>query len=523
MEQIQSTPLKRIRLSTTAAQSERRHHFDKDAIAELADSLASVGMLSPIIVRPFKFSKVLNYSQAEQAQDLELVAGERRYLAAKHAKLEEVPVSVRELSDEQVLEVQLVENLQREDLHELAEAEGYEALQKLGHSAEEIANKVGKSKASVYARMKLLALSPAGRKAFYAGKITASVALLLARIPVEKIQAEALKAVTTTRWNDDSAMSYREASGLIQRKYMLRLSDAGFKTEDATLVPGAGACGACPKRTGNQRELFGDVKGADVCTDPVCFRSKLEAHASRVMVQAKERGQKILSGAAAKKIFPYHGDSPDSHQAVSLGDRCWEDSKGRTYGQLLGKDFQPILVVHPESGKIHKIATRDQVRETFKEKGVKTARSNIPNTESNAQKKAKLEKKFRRALLAAVREKLPNKLSSDDMHTLAVRFREEIWNDAIKVLAELWGVESVKGKYGMQDLDAPMDKYLRALPDKDLPKAFFDMIFCREVLVSGYSTDKPTHLLAAAKRLHINAEQIRKDCQPVKAKKKEKR
>jgi ParB/RepB/Spo0J family partition protein len=506
MHQVQSLPITRIGLSQTTSQIERRAHFDKAAIAELAESLTTVGMLSPIIVRPTKGN----------GHDVELVAGERRYLAAKHAGLTEVPVSVRELTDEQVLEVQLVENLQREGLHELAEAEGYEALQKLGHSAEEIADKVGKSKAYVYARMKLLALSPAGRKAFYGSKITASVALLLARIPVTKLQEEALKQVTQTRWNDDSAMSYREAANLVQREYMLKLSDSGFKTEDATLVPAAGACGPCPKRTGNQRELFGDVKGADVCTDPVCFKAKLAAHAARVIEQAEARGQKIITGTAAKKIFPYHGDSPNSDQAVSLGDRCYEDSKQRTYGQLLGKDFEPTLVIHPESGKVVKVATRDQVRETFKDKGIKTAKSNVRNSDAAAQKRVKLERAYRRALYAAIRPKLPDHMGPEDYRVLALRLLERAGHDSVKILAELWELEPVKSKYGPPDFDEATGKFLKSLPEEQLPQIFFDLIFVNELHVWSYGSGTPTLMLATAKKLKINAEQIRKDCQPAK-------
>lgn len=266
--QVQSIRLANIAVSETGAQAERRKHLDKAKLAELAESIKTVGLLSPIIVRIIDGV-------------FEIVAGERRYLAAKLAGLEHIDASVRDLTDDQVLEVQLVENLQREDLHELAEAEGYEALQKLNHTAEAIADKVGKSKAYVYARMKLLALCKDARKAFYEGKLSASTALLLARIPNDKLQAQALKENTQDRW--DGPMSYRAAAEHIQNNYMLRLSDAGFKTEDPELVPAAGACGACPKRSGNQKELFGDVKGADICTDTVCFAAKRQAHAARVM------------------------------------------------------------------------------------------------------------------------------------------------------------------------------------------------------------------------------------------------
>jgi ParB-like chromosome segregation protein Spo0J len=78
--------------------------------------------------------------------------------------------------------VQLIENLQREHLSELAEAEGYEALTKLGRTVDEIAAKTGKSKGVIYARMKLLALGPEGRKAFYDGRPSASIAVLVAQV-----------------------------------------------------------------------------------------------------------------------------------------------------------------------------------------------------------------------------------------------------------------------------------------------------------------------------------------------------
>jgi ParB/RepB/Spo0J family partition protein len=142
MNDLRTIPLSSLRLSQTQAQAERRAHFDQAKLAELAESIKTVGLLQPLVVRPAPPYIVEHNDQGPvyetEVGACEIIAGERRYLAAQLAGLVEVPCSVRQLTDEQVLEVQLVENLQREDLHELAEAEGYEALQQLGHSIDGI-------------------------------------------------------------------------------------------------------------------------------------------------------------------------------------------------------------------------------------------------------------------------------------------------------------------------------------------------------------------------------------------------
>jgi ParB/RepB/Spo0J family partition protein len=228
-------------------------------------------VLQPIVVRPLAALRGL--------AKYELVAGERRWLASKQAGLAHIQASVRVLTDEEVLEVQLVENLQRKGLHELEEAEGYDELMKLKKiGAEQLVAMVGKSRSYVYARLKLLALCPEARKSFYAGELDASRALLIARIGHHDTQRQALKDVTKGRYAGDEAMTYREAHRHILDHYMLALKNAPFDIKDPGLLPKAGDCIKCPKRTGNQADLFGDVKNADVCTDPKCFDDKRQAH-----------------------------------------------------------------------------------------------------------------------------------------------------------------------------------------------------------------------------------------------------
>jgi ParB/RepB/Spo0J family partition protein len=166
-----------------------RKTFAKDKMAELRDSIRAKGVIQPIIARPLKVG-------------YEVVAGERRFRASKDAGLVEIPAIVRTLTDTEVLELQVIENGQREDPHPLEEAEGYEALLKCTHAngerytADEIAAKVGKSRSYVFGRLKLCALCPEGRKAFYDGELDASRALLIARIGHHDTQRQALKDVT---------------------------------------------------------------------------------------------------------------------------------------------------------------------------------------------------------------------------------------------------------------------------------------------------------------------------------------
>src|SRR5947207_69343 len=159
---LQLVPLPKLHPSKSHVQELRRARFTKDSLKKLADDLKRNGLMQHPLVRPLPPANSGNY---------EIVAGERCWLAAKVAGMAEIYVSVRELTDDQALEAQLSENLQREDLHELEEAEGYGELMTLKKiTAEEVAALIDQSRSYVYARLKLLALCPEARKDFYAGE-----------------------------------------------------------------------------------------------------------------------------------------------------------------------------------------------------------------------------------------------------------------------------------------------------------------------------------------------------------------
>jgi ParB/RepB/Spo0J family partition protein len=347
--------------SNTHIQELRRKRFDPKLIGELAESIKGVGVLQPILARPL---------QGEGAKALEklgkstfqIVAGERRFLAAGKAGLKEIPATVRELTDEQVLEVQLIENLQREGLHELEEAEGYEELMKLKKiGADAVGDMVGRSKGYVYARVKLL-LCPEARQAFYGGTLDASKALLIARIGHHDTQREAMKMITKGEWGR-GPMNYREAHKYIVDHFMLRLKSAPFDTADEQLLAKAGSCAKCPKRTGNQKDLFGDVKDADTCTDPKCYDDKRQAHYGAARKKLEDQGKKVLAGDAAKKIFPgwnsQNNWERDRLQGgyQKLSDHTYVGYTQKKVSEVVGDDYEPVLVQHPGTGEILKVAT----------------------------------------------------------------------------------------------------------------------------------------------------------------------
>lgn len=163
---IQDLPLSSLQSSKTNP----RKHFDERKLAELAESIRANGILQPLLIRPL-------------GNAYEIVAGERRFRAAKLAGVEQVPVVVRELSDEAVAEAQMIENGQREDVHPLEEAAGYHNLLRFGkRNVGWIAGRVGKSEKYVYDRMKLLELTKPAQQLFWDGEIDAGHAILLARL-----------------------------------------------------------------------------------------------------------------------------------------------------------------------------------------------------------------------------------------------------------------------------------------------------------------------------------------------------
>lgn len=185
-----------------------RKSFPEDKLQEMANSIIKVGLLSPILVRTAREGKH------------EIVAGETRWRAAKIAGLSEVQVTVRELTDYEAMEVQILENLHRNDLSPLEEAHGFKNLLEksqegiAGYTIDELADKIGKSRTYVYDSLKLTELPEVAVKALNESKLNRSTALMIARLD-PRVQTSALSTLVN-KAEPGSPIPVRQAKDLIK-------------------------------------------------------------------------------------------------------------------------------------------------------------------------------------------------------------------------------------------------------------------------------------------------------------------
>ena len=253
---INATEYRNVSLSLlTESKTNPRRTFDDVALQELASSIRAQGVLSPLLVRPLN------------DRSFEIVAGARRYRAAQLAEVNSVPVRIVQLTDAQAIEMSIVENLQRKDVHPLEEAQGFRALLNLDepkYSIEQIAAKTGKSPAYCLARLKLTELAPAVVEAFANDEIGVDHALLLAKLQPSQ-QEQALAACFKEDWSAGGQkakrilLPVRNLQFWIESNILLILKDAPFDKRDAQLIPAAGSCVDCPKRTGHNKLLFSEL------------------------------------------------------------------------------------------------------------------------------------------------------------------------------------------------------------------------------------------------------------------------
>jgi ParB/RepB/Spo0J family partition protein len=237
------------------------------ALKELIDSVKLHGVIQPIVLRPTGDKK------------FEVVAGERRFRAALSAELATIPANIRELTDEEAFEVQVTENLQRKDVHPLREAHAYKFLvdkDPVHNTPLELALKFGKTEHYITTRLKLNDLVPDAKKDFQENLMTIGHALIIARLQPTDQQAVIRDQAISYRDGKKQVKFYppiQELEEHINDSIICSLADAAFKTDDTKLLPKAGACLTCPKRSG-ANQLFADVKDKDRCFDPACFLAK---------------------------------------------------------------------------------------------------------------------------------------------------------------------------------------------------------------------------------------------------------
>lgn len=252
-----------------------RKFFGSLELAELTASIQAKGVLQPILVRPCGKGK------------WKVVCGERRFRCAKEAGLKTVPAIIREMDDNEALQLQIVENLQRKSVHAMEEAVAFKELTNK-MSLEDIALNVGKSPSYVVKRIKLAELVPDAQEMFFHNLLTHTEALELARMDYDT-QMDIVSLVKDYNEGAENISEWERKDNiiyLIERKEN-SLEDANFDTTCPKLYAEAGACTNCQFNTANTPLLFDEVKEVS-CSRPSCFAVKTDRHNLNLIKDAAE-------------------------------------------------------------------------------------------------------------------------------------------------------------------------------------------------------------------------------------------
>ena len=254
-----------------------RKTIDPAKLAELASSIKERGIDQPVTVRAVNDGEIVG----------EIIAGQRRWLAAEIAGLELIPCRVRDLTDEQALELSIAENAARTDVSPIEEAEAIDGYLSAGRTVQQAAAKFGQSVAWVESRRRLLSLSPAWRSRVAADTCPIKHAELLSRLKPET------QDVLSGRFENRELPPFLQFEGVVLAT-LHRLSEAPFDVQDETYP--RGSCHGCPSRSDKQGSLFGGNDPEDAaCLDPGCWAGKVAHRWELATKDAKKRKLRVLS------------------------------------------------------------------------------------------------------------------------------------------------------------------------------------------------------------------------------------
>lgn len=452
--------------------------FDIDKLNQLAASIKEIGVQQPAVVRVVDGGK------------FELVAGERRWRASAIAGVPTLPCVIRDLDNQAALRIQIVENLQREDVHPLDEADGYARLEKEGHcEVEYIAQQVGRSTAYVYQRLKLLQLIPTARKLLVDGVITAGHALLIARLPSTQ-QEEALDLATYNHGSaaeEDDIRSAKELDNAIRTNILMQLSSANWKLDDAKLYPLVGSCKECSKRSGASPLLFGDIGKKDQCLDKECFAEK-----KRRIVEVRKTELKGTVFLEVAGSWVHGENSPKG----ALEAWQWNECKKKDPGAV-----RVLVVGGADAGRM----TWGKSRVTSSGKHIAT-----PEEKAEKAKEKKLlaagielrEKLFSGIALATVPE-LPEALL---LEAVKEAWRQMNW-DAKRLLSKQLGFVKRPEKYGDDRFEGTFQEYLVDKSRQELNTMLIMILYAGNLQLSNTAyMHLNARFLAAAKAAGIDVD-----------------
>src|SRR6266481_770542 len=343
-----------------------RKTFDEEKLEELAESIRSKGVLSPLLTR-------------RANGHFEIVSGARRYRAAQRAGLSEVPARIADLSDEEALETQIVENVLRADVHPFADAQ---------------------EKAFAHCFDGYYAANDSERSL----------------VPASRLQA----------W-------------IVQNIY-LSLKSVPFSKDDETLVPEAGSCANCPKRTGFNALLFSEVR-EDSCADAACFNRKLDAHIA-------QRVTKMPNLVMISQNYNATGDTPvlARRDYVEVVTRKPTKGKDARPEQRLCDHLKPAIHTDGmEKGRLVKICANPDCKVHFgNRRKEEEQRLQFKAEKKAAHRKTKQTISFRHRLMADVLKRVKPQFGTEEMRMVACFALRSLSHELACRLAKRHGLQNPK-------------------------------------------------------------------------------
>jgi ParB family transcriptional regulator, chromosome partitioning protein len=386
-------------------------------------------------------------------------------------------------------------------------------LQPETYTVETISAKVGKSQAYVYGRLRLTQLIPEAKQAFYEAKLTVAHAFEIARLQPSD-QRSALQGCFPHHRNAGAvlkdkkaeAVTVRELREWIEREIHLDLTNAPFDPQDETLLPSAGACARCPKRTGNNPLLFPEVRQKSICTDRECYRAKVEALVQIRVKPLDEKGEKPLRVSRAPS-WQANGHVKDVlHEGQYRKAKAKGECPNTKAAVLIdGKSAGTIFYLcQTEKCAVHNHVTRYQ-----------------PTPQEQAQRKKealaeRVEKQSRVRILDAIRKKLPDVLSRTDAEMVVLDYFRRLGHDNHRRLCKVYGWEEKKSKasWGAQivDYEKIAAAAVQAMTAADLHRFSVVCALVSDLYCPGYDTRqtlaKDSNLARAASRYKIDSTKI---------------
>src|SRR6266566_6071223 len=381
------------------------------------------------------------------------------------------------------------------------------------YTVEMVAAQVGKSPSYVKGRVSLTELNPAAQTAFYEGKLTVTHALEIARLQPndqERAMMECFRSHRSTgsilKDRKAEALTVRQLREWIEREIHLDLKNAPFDTEDVTLLPAAGACSACPKRTGNNPLLFPEIRNKSLCTDPTCYQAKVQAFVQLRVEPLVKEGQEPVQ-ISESSSWQVRSKAPNT---LYEGQYRRAERKGecpQTQAAIIVDGRKAGTILHicaDEKCKTHQQFSHYQVSPQEREQRRKLALA------------IRVQKESRSRILQATRQKLPPALARADFEMVALDYFRRLGHDNHHRLFQVYGWEEKKTKtsWGGNTVDHEKlaEARIRAMTAADLNRFMVTCALVPDLYCLGYSSaetlSKEANLMRTAVRYNVEASKI---------------